>query len=87
MGPLMNSNWRRPVWYLKLDLANFFVSIDKRILREQLAARITEPWWLWLSDLILFHDPRQDFELRGAPALLNPAMLPKRVSTRLIAAR
>lgn len=64
-------NWSRPVHYLKCDLANFFVSIDKRILRELLAKRITEPWWLQLADSILFHDPRQDFEYRGNPAKLD----------------
>ena len=64
-------NWSRPAWYLKCDLANFFVAIDKRVLREQLAARVTEPWWLDLADRILFHDPRGDVDLRCAPALLR----------------
>ena len=64
-----SQNWSRPVWYLKLDIANFFVSIDKRVLRELLAARITEPWWMRLGETILFHDPREDFELRGSAAL------------------
>ncbi|MCG3177449.1 MAG: hypothetical protein MOGMAGMI_02423 [Candidatus Omnitrophica bacterium] len=64
----VTQNWSRPAWYLKLDLANFFVSIDKRILREQLAARVVEPWWMRLAETILFHDPRQNFELRGSPA-------------------
>ena len=67
----ITQNWSRPAFYLKLDLANFFVSIDKRILREQLATKITEPWWMWLCDLILFHVPRRDFKLRGSPDLLK----------------
>lgn len=67
----ITQNWQRPAHYLKLDLANFFVSIDKLVLRELIAARVTEPWWLWLADLILFHDPRQNFELRGKPALID----------------
>jgi RNA-directed DNA polymerase len=58
-------NWRRPAFYLKCDLANFFVSIDKRILRDLLAARIHEPHWLSLADQILFHDPRRSVEHRG----------------------
>lgn len=66
----ITQNWSRPAHYLKLDLANFFVSIDKCILRDLLAARITEPWWMQLAETILFHDPRQDFEYRGNPALL-----------------
>lgn len=60
-------NWSKPFFYLKCDLANFFVAIDKNIVHEQLAAKITEPWWLWLGDLILFHDPRQNVEMRGYP--------------------
>ncbi|WGG48958.1 RNA-directed DNA polymerase [Rugamonas sp. DEMB1] len=63
-------NWAKPVWYLKCDLANFFVAIDKTVLHGQLAARITEPWWLRLAETILFHDPRTDYQLRGAPELL-----------------
>ncbi len=54
----ITQNWSRPAWYLKCDLANFFVSIDKRILRDLLAKRVTEPWWRWLTETILFHDPR-----------------------------
>jgi retron-type reverse transcriptase len=72
-------NWSKPVFYLKLDLANFFVSIDKHILRDLIAMRVTETWWLWLADLILFHDPRQDFEYRGNHALLDKVPAHKRL--------
>ena len=58
-------NWKRPGFYLKGDLANFFVSINKPILREQLRARVTEPWWRSLADLILLHDPRTDVEIHS----------------------
>jgi RNA-directed DNA polymerase len=64
-------NWSKPGWYLKLDLANFFVAIDKNILHDLIAKRVTEPWLLALSDLILFHDPRMDYELHGAPDMLE----------------
>jgi len=64
-------NWSRQAWYLKCDLANFFVAIDKHVLREQLAARITEPWWMRLAETVLFHDPRADVELRGRRELLD----------------
>jgi retron-type reverse transcriptase len=63
-------NWNQPGFYLKCDLANFFVSIDKPTLHEQLAARIREPWWLDLAKRLLFHDPRTDFELQGPRAHL-----------------
>ncbi|MGI4815883.1 MAG: RNA-directed DNA polymerase [Janthinobacterium lividum] len=67
----VTQNWSRPAFYLKMDIANFFVSIDKRVLREQLAARISEPWWLRLAELILFLDPREDVEVRGRAELLD----------------
>lgn len=66
----ITQNWSKPAYYLKMDLANFFVSIDKGILHDLIARKVTEPWWLWLADLILFHDPRQDYELRGNAELL-----------------
>lgn len=66
----VSQNWSRPAWYLKCDLANFFVAIDKQVLAEQLAARITEPWWLALARLVLFHDPRTHVDVRSPPALL-----------------
>ena len=67
----ITQNWQLPAHYLKCDLANFFVSIDKRIVRELIAARVHEPWWLGLSELILFHDPRTNYELHGRRNLLE----------------
>ena len=62
-----------------MDLSNFFVSIDKHQVRAQLAKRIHEPWWMALADLILFHDPRTDFEMRGDPALIDRVPAHKRL--------
>ncbi len=61
----ITQNWSRPAHYLKCDLANFFVAIDKNILRNQIACKVTEPWWMVLAETILFHDPRTNVELRG----------------------
>ena len=66
----ITQNWTRPAWYLKCDLANFFVSIDKRVVREQLAARVTEPWWMALAETVLFHDPRPGAQVQSTPALM-----------------
>jgi hypothetical protein len=65
-----SQNWSKPIYYLKCDLANFFVAIDKNVLHKQIAARVSEPWWLRLAETILFHDPREDYELRGSAELL-----------------
>ena len=70
----ITQNWTRRAFYLKLDLANFFVSIDKNILHDLLARKITEPWTMWLAEIILFHDPREDVRIKGTPALL--ALIP-----------
>lgn len=78
----ITQNWALPAFYLKCDLANFFVSIDKAILLELLARKIAEPWWLRLTETVLFHDPRTDFEFRGAPALLNLVPAHKRLANQ-----
>lgn len=66
-----SENWSKPVWYLKCDLANFFVSIDKHIVWEPLVKRVPEPWWQWLAYTVLFHDPRENYEFRGAPSSID----------------
>jgi retron-type reverse transcriptase len=78
----LTQNWSRPAYYLKLDVANFFVSINKPIVRELLARRITEPWWMDLAEQVLFHDPREDFELRGSPELLDRVPAHKRLTAQ-----
>lgn len=66
----ITQNWSRPAFYLKMDLANFFVAIDKHTLFAQLAAKVSDPFWLGLARTILFHDPRGNVEVRGSRALL-----------------
>lgn len=67
----ITENWSRPAFYLKCDLANFFVSIDKTILLELLLVKITLPFWRSLTELVLMHDPRTNFEYRGDPAMMQ----------------
>ncbi|MFC4705873.1 RNA-directed DNA polymerase [Paraburkholderia caffeinitolerans] len=67
----ITQNWSRPAHYLKCDLANFFVSIDKRILLDLLLAEVTEPFWRTLTEIVLMHDPRVDFVYRGDPAMMK----------------
>lgn len=76
----ITQNWSQPAYYLKCDLANFFVAIDKQILFKQLASKITEPWWLNLGKLILFHDPRLNYELRGDAEKLKLVPAHKRLN-------
>ena len=77
-----SQNWSRPTYYLKLDLANFFVSIDKRVLQAQLENRIKEPFWMALASTVLWHDPRQNFEYYGNPDLLDLVPEHKRLTNQ-----
>ncbi|MCU7218436.1 RNA-directed DNA polymerase [Pseudomonas sp. VE 196-7] len=77
-----SENWSKPIFYLKCDLANFFVAIDKQVLRQQLAKKITEPWWLALAETILMHDPREDYVLRSPPHLFNRVPQHKRLTAQ-----
>lgn len=65
----VTQNWSHAAHYLKCDLANFFVTIDKHVLRRRLHQRISEPFWWWLTETVLMHDPRTDYEFRGNPLL------------------
>lgn len=75
----VTQNWKVPAHYLKADLANFFVSIDKKIVWKLLVEKITEPFWRWLAEIVLFHDPRRDFIYHGNPALLDKVPAHKRL--------
>ncbi|WP_009396395.1 RNA-directed DNA polymerase [Pseudomonas bharatica] len=75
-------NWARPGFYLKCDLANFFVSIDKRVLAGQLERRISDPWWRALALQVLWHDPRDDYEIRSPRHLFNRVPQYKRLTTQ-----
>lgn len=69
-----SANWTRTLFYLKCDIASFFVSIDKRILAAQLERRIPEPFWRALTLQVLRHDPRAEVDVRGRQELL--ALIP-----------
>lgn len=75
-------NWSLPTFYAKADLANFFVSIDKNILFALIEKRVREPLWLALAEQILFHDPRQNYQLHGNPKLLEKVPPHKRLTAQ-----
>lgn len=52
-------NWKHDYFYLKCDLSNFFVSINKDILWELILKEMgSHPEWLiHLTELILYNDP------------------------------
>jgi len=61
----ITENYTKEAYYLKADLQNFFVSIDKEILMEELERYVTEEWILKLLRQIIYHDPRTNVEIRS----------------------
>ncbi|HEX7907310.1 MAG TPA: RNA-directed DNA polymerase [Paraburkholderia sp.] len=67
----ITENWSHRAYYLKCDIANFFVSIPKPLLLELFLKKIDEPSWRWLTEVVLMHDPRGDFDYLGDAALME----------------
>ena len=58
-------SWRKDVYYLKCDLSNFFVSIDKEVLWAELEKKLPKGWITDLTKLVLFNDPRIGCDLNS----------------------
>lgn len=54
----ITQNYTRKAWVMKLDVANFFNSIDRHILLSFLERRVDEPWLRDLIRQVTLHDPR-----------------------------
>jgi hypothetical protein len=60
----LTANGKYPAHFLKMDVQNFFMTIDRRKLFEMLAKRCHDPELLWLLHVIVFHDPTKDYEMQ-----------------------
>ena len=67
----MTKDYSEKGYFLKLDVANYFVSIQKDILSRLIANKVTEPDWLALANKILFHDPTINVYVKSDPKLLK----------------
>lgn len=70
-GRSVTENWTKPAYALKVDIANFFGSIDRRVLLEILRGRIAPSWCLNLTRQVIEHDPRKNAVFRSSPALFD----------------
>ncbi len=68
----LTANGRRGSWALRLDVSSFFSSIDKGILYRIIARAIRDPEMLWLTRVILFHDPTRNYRFRSLGAREPP---------------
>ena len=62
-----NGNVR--AYYLQLDVKDFFISINKKILFELVAPKIKDSGMRWLGEVIIFSDPTANYVHCGEPAL------------------
>ncbi len=60
----VTANGTRRAWYLQLDIRGFFISIDRKILYERLAAKENDPAVLRLIRTLVFHEPAENCRLR-----------------------
>lgn len=51
-------NYTEAAYFLKADLKNFFVSIDKNILYDEIQKFVNEEWVLNLIKQVIFHNPK-----------------------------
>ncbi len=75
-------NWAKDCYYLKCDLANFFVSINKNTVAEIISTKINDPWWLALTLQILHHDPRANYQQRCSHHALQKVPAHKRLTSQ-----
>ncbi len=68
-------NYSRKAYFLKADIGNFFNSIDKKILYNEICKYVFEPWLLRLIEKVLFHDPKNNVYMKSPPWLYDA--LPK----------
>ncbi len=67
-------NYSINAYYLKADIGNYFNSIDKIILFNEIKKSVFEPWLLDLIEMIIFHDPRNNVRMKSPKSLVR--MLP-----------
>lgn len=59
----------QPLYYLQLDIKNFFINIDKNILYGLLRHKLRHKDLLWLAREVIFYNPAQDYVIKGNPRL------------------
>lgn len=63
----VTNNFTSPGFVLKMDVASFFVSINRLVLDELMSPHIPEPWWLALVRTVLHRNPVPDAIVVGLP--------------------
>ena len=62
----VTANNTRQAWYLQLDIAGFFIAIDRQLLYDRLMAVERDPAVRWLTCTLVFYEPTEGCILRRA---------------------
>lgn len=73
-----SENHSKPCYYLKCDIANFFMAINKDILYDIICRKVGNDWWKWLTHIIIYHDPTENFVCKSPRNKID--MVPKNKS-------
>ena len=67
----VTQNHQIPGFVLKMDVANFFVSINRLVLENLMEPFVPEPWWWNLVRTVLHRDPVPDAVIVGRPEIMR----------------
>jgi len=67
----VSNNYTKKAYYVKMDIKNYFVSIDKQILYNEILKYVDEPWLQNLIQQVIFHDPRKNVWLKSPKRLYD----------------
>ena len=66
-----SKNGREKLYYLHMDIKNFFMTIDKEILYSLLEKKIENEDLLWLARGLIFHNPIENCIIKGNKRLIK----------------
>jgi len=67
----ITGNHRQEVYFMHLDIKGFFMSLKKDILYNLISKQVKNPELLWLTKLIIFNDPIENFTSKGDKSLFD----------------
>ncbi len=61
----------RDIYFLHVDIRGFFTNIDKNVLFSILSKKTKHPDLIYLMKLIIFHDPKSNYIIKGNERILH----------------
>ncbi len=61
----ITQNYTKDAYFVKMDIKNYFVNINKQILFDEVMKYVFEPWLIDLIRKVIFHDPKKDVIIKS----------------------